>query len=150
MQPDAVLSALSGVIDQHGYRAVSVHLSRTDPVDAAAVDRLLARDWKGATGWIARQSGVAIVPAQADDPAQGAVIEAEVTLGARTLQLRRLPGKWVATEITEGQGDPRLCDEVVVVTVEGKAARYRRYWSVPADGAVAVVACRLIAFEEIA
>ena len=150
MRPDAVLEKLALVEPDHGFSVGSVKVSRTDHATAAEVDTLLDTDWRGATGWIARQSAVAIVPGQPDNPTEGAVIEAEVTLGARTLQLRRLPGTWVATEITEGQGDPRLCDEVVVVTVEGKAARYRRYWSVPADGAVAVVACRLIAFEEIA
>lgn len=112
--------------------------------------RLATRPWTRATGWIARQSGVVVRPDQADNPALGDLVEAELTDGLQTFQVRRLPGCWIVTAMIEGAGTVHLTDEIVVVMTNGRAARYRRYWSLPDDGATEVVACRLIQFEDIA
>jgi hypothetical protein len=148
MQPDELLTTLKVMDAQHGYAARRVSVG-TERIDRSEVEARLAGAWAEAQGWIARQSAVLARPRQADDPMQGAVLEAELTRGAETLQLRCLPGQWLATTVTEGDGEHCLSDEVVLVTIRDKAARYRRYWRLPADGAVTLIACRLIGFEEI-
>lgn len=106
--------------------------------------------WSKASGWIARQSKVISATSgigMVDELTQGAILEAELTLGSRTLQIRRIAGTWTLTVIEETGGDTYLADDRLVATVKLGVARYRRYWTLPDDGAVDVVACRLIGFE---
>lgn len=116
----------------------------------ASPEAEISGTWREAGGWIARQSKVISATSsigEVDEPAQGAILEAELTLGPRTLQIRRIAGNWILTIIEEADGDTHLADDRLVATVKHGAARYRRYWTLPDDGAVDVIACRLIGFE---
>lgn len=149
MKPDDVLIGLEGTATEGVYRPCSVTLSRRDLTGRRNVERELI-DWPGAIGWIARESGVFAPGIADDDPTKGAVLEAELTLGMKSLQIRRTPGFWMLTEIFESDGETNLADDLRLVTVDHGVALYRRYWSLPddgADGAVEAVACRLIGFE---
>jgi hypothetical protein len=167
MRCDDILAALKDFQSDNGYAATTVEVL-FHPLDSAAEvdqllcgepspvpagggprDRLFAVDWRSARGWIVRQSAAIPRPRQEDDPATGAVLEAELVAGMATLQIRRLPGSWIATMIFEGKGTDCLSDDLVLATVRDNAARYRRYWALPADGAVTLLACRLTGLEEI-
>lgn len=126
------------------------NLSRQTTESDVSPEELVSGVWSDAAGWIARESRVISASsniAQADDPTQGKILEAELCLATRSLQIRRLPGRWLLTEITETSGDEVLADDRLVATVRHGIARYRRYWTVPTDGAVDVIACRLTGFE---
>ncbi len=149
MKPEDILKSLGGAVDAGVYRATAVEVTHEDYTSAVEVNTRILRDWAGAEGWIARQSKVFILPREADGPTEGAVLEAELTLGTKTMQLRRLTGKWRATLITEGVGEPCLADDLRVVTVGQGVAIYRRFWVLPDDGAAEVTACRFVKFDEV-
>ncbi|MGQ0566597.1 MAG: hypothetical protein ACT4OK_16205 [Gemmobacter sp.] len=146
MQADTLITILGSAA---GYAPGGILLSSGRLDDASALKKLIeAMTAAGATGWVARQSGVTVYPGEAES-GLGDVLEAELGTKDETLQIRRLDGGWVWTRLTEEAGGGRITDEVCLVTTHGKAARYRRYWSVPADGATEIVACRLIGLEDI-
>jgi hypothetical protein len=148
MQPDDVLDLLAS---GHGF--AKTHLSIvtcTAPVaESAEIERLIA-EFPNTQGWIARQSGVVMKPG-ADPEELGAVLEAEIGNATKTLQVRRLGAEWVWTCLIENGKDGFLClaQDQCLVTTENKSARYRRYWALPENGAVEVVACRLVGLEEL-
>jgi len=155
MSPSDTLSKLAQVDQQHGFTHRSVRLSSATHASAAEVEDAL-RSWAGAAGWIARQSAVLTLAgarvAELDTtPSSGAVLECELGTASETLQLRRLGAGWVWTRLLEIPGGDMLSDDVVLVTTtQGKAARYRRYWTLPACGAAEITACRLVGLEDIA
>ncbi len=112
-------------------------------------------DWAG-TGWIARQSGICVIEDGAgDDSTLGPLVSAELVETPNvTHQIRRVTNGWHVTTITETSGATHLADTVRHIAKEGHLAKdrrlavYRRYWSLPADGACEVVAWRLIGFEQ--
>lgn len=130
-----------------GFRGCGLKREMT-PYDTSP--EVLIAEWAAAGGWIARESQVISAPsniAAADHAGAGQILEAELCLDGKTLQIRRLPGRWLATVIEETEGDEFLADERLVVTVKHGTARYRRYWNIPTDGAADVIACRLTGFE---
>ena len=132
-----------------GFRATGLKREMTK---STKPPELQSTEWATAGGWIARESKV--ISAQkdigkVDDPGQGALLDAELCLGSKTLQIRRLPGLWLLTVITETEGDGYLADDRLIMTLTHGAARYRRYWTIPDDGAAEVIACRLTGFEAI-
>ena len=142
MTPDDLLKMLP---KDSGYAAGSVAVtSVTTDREAreAEVDRLLKLS---AEGWIARQSGVSVLPGL-DEQGLGAVLEAELATPATTVQIRKLSSCWSVTRIDEGAGAPMLSTDVVLVTTTGKPARYRHYWNPPRAGSAEIIACRLVAF----
>lgn len=157
MTPVGIAGLLTRVEPDHGYAVGQVDVAGAK-ADRAGVEALLAGEWAAGSGWIARQSAMIARPRQADDPREGAVLEAELALPGRSLQIRHTGPHWTVTTLTEGRGDPCLSDEVVVVTVHdeviegsttGRAARYRRFWSLRGDGAAEIFACRFVQFEGI-
>lgn len=154
MRPDDILACLP---DDHGFSRKSVKVSGAETKRQEEIEDLV-RSWagKGASGWIARQSGV-VFPPGADDPALGAVLEAELGTGEASLQIRRIGAGWACTTLEETAVGAHVCDDVVLVTTPlekadtagPKAARYRRYWRLPDGGAAEIIACRLVGLEEI-
>jgi hypothetical protein len=150
MPHDTILAALRDVIGDHGYAARSVDISGVEHATAHGVEALVDRAIAvNAHGWIARQSGVVVLPGQ-DDLSLGAVVEAEWSEGSVSIQVRRLAGRWLVTTLTEVEGGDMLSDDIVHVTTDGRAARYRRYWRMPTDGAAEITAWRLVGLEDIA
>lgn len=141
MQPDHVLKLLG---EDHSFKSccVKIEACKTPVTLSSEVESLLA-DLKAKAGWVARQSGVVFLPA-ADDKGLGAVLEAEVVADNVTLQIRKLGGAWVWTRLTETAEAGRLSQDVVLATVGGGTAYYRRYWELRDDGAAEVIACRLV------
>lgn len=154
MRPDDILACLP---DDHGFSRKSVEVSGRETKRQEEIEELV-RTWagKGASGWIARQSGV-VFPPGADDPALGAVLEAELGTGEASLQIRRIGAGWAWTTFEEEEAGAHVCDDVVLVTMPlatgdaagPRAARYRRYWCLPDSGAAEIFACRLVGLEEI-
>lgn len=157
MRPEDILACLP---DDHGFSRKSVTVSGKETRHLEDVEELV-RTWagKGASGWIARQSGV-VFPPGADDPGLGAVLEAELGTGEASLQIRRIGAGWAWTtfeEEAEEEAGAHVCDDVVLVTTPletadtagPRAARYRRYWRLPDSGAAEIFACRLVGLEEI-
>ncbi|WP_428697117.1 hypothetical protein [Stappia sp.] len=155
MQPDDILACLP---DDHGFTRLSVTISAKETTHQKDIEDLV-RTWagKGASGWIARQSGV-VFPPGADNPALGAVLEAELGTRDASLQIRRIGAGWVWTTFEETAAGAGVCDDVVLVTAPlekadaagPRASRYRRYWRLPDNGAAEIFACRLVGLEEIA
>lgn len=149
MQPGEIMGKLSDWHADHGYRITGVSVKLKKARASKDLENELT-DWQGASGWIARQSGVIILPYESDSINLGNVISAELTIGDNSLQIRRVPDAWMLTHLIETKEEnTHLADEVVHVTVHGGAARYSRYWSLPKDGATEIVAWRFIGFEEI-
>lgn len=146
MQLDDVVALLDR---GHGYCQVTLKVSScAEHVRATGEIEHLLRAFPDAAGWIARQSGVTFPP-ERDDPGLGAVLEAELGNATESLQIRRHDAAWVWTRLTEGEGDPCLAEDVLLATLGGRAALYRRYWSVSHDGLAEIRACRLVAVKEI-
>ena len=149
MEAEALLALLENWEGDHGYHVASLSVTSKSEPAAAAVDREIS-DWAGnGHGWVARTSGVQVFPGEENDTSLGPVVAAELTRGDTTLQVRRHPEKWVLTILTETGEKTHLADEIVHLTTGGGAARYMRYWQLPADGAVEIIASRFIGFEEV-
>ncbi len=149
MKPETLTNALDAIEKDHGFAPARLAVTPTTIVDAAALDRLLQSEV--GTGWIARQSTVSMITGGIGDaPSEGGVVSAELAISPQaTVQLRRASGGWHVTTLREGEGETRLADTVRHVALGGQIAVYRRYWSLPDDGATEVVAWRLLGFEEI-
>jgi hypothetical protein len=151
MQPETLKSILNKLPGHHGYTRSSFRIESGRFGSVYEVeDMISAGTWAGASGWIARQSGVVMRPEMTDAPGFGAVIEAELGTPEASLQMRRLTGGWVWTRIDEVAGGAQLSDDIVLVTTGSRTARYRRYWTLPDDGAAEIIACRLVGIGEIA
>ena len=144
MSPDELLKMLP---PSPGFKVLKVDLGadhlETDILVESKVKVLVEAN---SQGWIARQSGVLILPGT-DDTSLGAVLEAELSNGMTTIQIRKLSAGWGVTRIVEGTGQPALASDVILVATNGKSARYRQYWSTPDCGAAEIKACRFIGFE---
>lgn len=144
---------LERVLAQIGTHAVGfkiTSLCRITESTSASPEGKINGAWAAAGGWIARESGVTSAAsdiAHKDDTSQGRILEAELFLKGKSLQIRRVAGRWLLVEMQEKGGEPCLSDERRVVTVNHGIAVYRRYWSMAEDGAADVVACRLTGFE---
>jgi hypothetical protein len=147
MKVEGVLASLEAVLPGHGFRKASVAW-KTGKLPMGRPDEIEAKikSLTYTAGWIARQSGVVVLP-DPDDGSLGAVLEAELGSDAVSLQIRRVGAEWVWTQLTEVDGD-MLCEDVTLVTVQIKAALYRRYWTLGDEGAAEVVACRLVGYTE--
>ena len=132
----------------HGYSSAGISVASEDLTSAQQLEELL-QNWNEGAGWIARQSGVIARPDDPDDPTLGWVVGAELALGQQTLQVRRNVSAWTCITLSENDTGDCLTDDVTLLTVEGGAARYRRYWRVPEDGAVEIFACRFVAFDTV-
>ncbi|MBL3587407.1 hypothetical protein JMM61_18830 [Rhodovulum sulfidophilum] len=149
MKAEETINALKGLVQVNGLAAVDLdvplleHLS--DPTDVEA--RIAS--WTG-TGWIARQSGVrTIVSGAGDDTALGQPVSAEIVdASGVSRQLRRVVDGWNITTVKETAGTSHLAETVRHVALDHRIVVYRRYWSLPDDGAAEVVAWRFVGFEE--
>lgn len=154
MQPKALTAMLDALPGRsagwHGFRNLSVDVGKNEQVvtNKAEVEALVA-GWTDATGWIARESGVRVLPVADDDPALGAVLGAELGRPGSSLRLRRLGAGWVWTQYDEIEGGTMLADDVVLVTTHEMGARYRRYWILPDNGAAEIGWCRLVGLEDL-
>ncbi len=156
MKANDLLEKLEEITPEHGLEPVGLqepHLERID--DPEALKTKIGK-WKG-TGWIARQSGVCVIEDGAgDDPTLGPLVSAELVETSQvTHQIRRVTNGWHITTITETEGATHLADTVrhIVdpkhhIAKNDRIAVYRRYWSLPEDGACEVVAWRLTGFEK--
>ena len=140
-----LLSRMTPALD--GFRATGL---KSDVTKRSEPPELQNTAWAAAGGWIARESKVISALkdiGKVDESNQGIILEAELFLGPKTLQIRRLPGLWLWTVIEETDGDDILADDRLIVTLKHGAARYRRYWTIPLEGDAEVIACRLTGFE---
>lgn len=141
MKPEELIALLG---PSSGYRPGRLRIetgTASSPSEAETLLSGLIAD--GANGWVARQSGVQIFPGESSG-ALGGVIDAELGTASSSLQLRRVGSAWIWTSITDGDGTDVLVDEVDLVTTSQASARYRRYWRLPDDGSVEIIACRLV------
>lgn len=153
MQPDdlfiGALNSVSKSKNGDGYHAA--HLSIADSVlieRTEEIEALLA-DFGAYTGWIARQSGVEVWGAveREDTGDLGAILAAELGCDDHSVQIRRQPGSWVVTEFREGKGETHIAEDIRHITVRHGVLKYRRYWSLPEDGASEPIVARLIEIE---
>ena len=144
---DKVLPALDSWRINHGYEATKIEVRRLALIADAKTLTELLDGWKTASGWVARQSGVEVWPLSEPSDALGDVVEAELTVENETIQVRRTAAGWMATLLTQGDGDDCLSEEVCHVTVGNGAAKYLRYWSLLDDGACEIIAWRFAGFE---
>lgn len=149
MTANGVTKLLAKVVPHHGLKSVGpVDLSLEHVQDAEELERKIS-DW-GGTGWIARQSGVCVISdGVGDNPSLGLPISAEIVISTTcTHQIRCVQGGWNITTVAENNGETHLAETIKHIAQEGRIAIYRRYWSLPEDGAAEVVAWRLTGFEE--
>lgn len=150
MSADDVIAALKKAGHAQDLKSTGLAPPAQSHVSAPeALDKMIA-GWS-ATGWIARQSGVVTLAAGAgDDTSLGQVVTAElVETQDVTHQIRRVADGWTVTTIQEVAGATHLMDSVKHIALEKRVAVYRRYWSLPEDGATEVIAWRLAGLEEI-
>lgn len=147
-----LLGMLDEVMPGHGLEAVGLEVLGPEYLDdSKALDEKIS-SWNG-TGWIARQSGVCeIVDGQGDDPVLGWPVSAEIVESPKnkSYQIHRMTNGWHITTITEVETEEatHLAETVKHVAKGKRIAVYRRYWSLPDDGASEVIAWRLLKFEE--
>lgn len=149
MNLDSILSALKSSVEADGFRTSCLtEIRATEFTDPNKLEQLVQK-WSNAQGWIARQSGVEVLSNPTSQQSDlGYIISAELAKPDCSIQIRRLPTKWIVTHLQEGGSTPYLIDEITQLTVDFGAAIYRRYWNVPTNGAAFVHAWRLIGFEE--
>lgn len=146
------LKALSQCQPDHGFREALVEIGA--PTNFSKPEKLEAflADWAGAEGWIARQSAVDIYATNVTRPTSGHVVTGELTLTDKSIQIRRLPDRWIVSTIYENRGMSCLYDVVRHLTLGHGAAVYHRYWKLPEenpeDGAIQIFAWRFVRFEE--
>lgn len=152
MQPDVLATALNTIStarDSDQYRAI--HLSIVGPrkIERAEEIEALLADLETYTGWIARQSGVEVWGGleREDTGGLGEILAAELALDDHSVQIRRQPGSWVVTEYREGEGKAHIVEDMCHMTVRHGVLKYRRYWSLPEDGASEPVIARLVGIE---
>ena len=148
MERSKILASLKAVLPNHQFKPCGVSL-QTGTFSQSQVPELEAKiaAFPATAGWIARQSGVVVLP-DADERSLGIVLEAELGSTTASLQIRRVSAEWVWTLLTETAGEGLAEDVVLVTTVKDRGALYRRYWSLPESGAVEVTACRLVRYTE--
>lgn len=149
MMANGVTKLLAKVVPNHGLEPVGLVDMSLEHVQAAKELETKISAW-GGTGWIARQSGVCVIgDGVGDDPSLGLPISAEiVTSTTCTRQIRCVQGGWNITTVADKAGETHLAETIKHIAQEGRIAVYRRYWSLPEDGAAEVVAWRLTGFEE--
>lgn len=148
MNAAAILPALVEDLGRGVFAMVDVAVRYEHTVNSEELSESLV-DLQG-TGWIARQSGVSMVSdGQGDNVSDGEIVSAELAHGLASTQVRRTSDGWSITTIAEAEGTGHLADEVRHVTLSGQIAVYRRYWSVPSDGASEIVAWRLVGIEDL-
>lgn len=150
MNPVMMTEALKDVVGDHGFKPIGFE----EPTlafesNVAALENLFSQ-WRG-TGWVARQSGVSVVlDGSGDNASDGHPVAAELYESATvTHQIRRAMGGWNITTLTEHDGATHLADLVRHIALESRVATYRRYWSLPSDGATEIVGWRLIGLEDL-
>lgn len=131
-----------------GFSRAGMTVKREEAATQEQLDVVLRR-WSDGKGWLARQSGVRALPRETDDPSLGWVVSAELAKGLQSLQVRRDVDRWICVTVSEVTAGDYLTDDVTLLTVEGGAARYRRYWRVPPDGAAEIAACRFVDFDAV-
>jgi len=158
MNFEKTLKALSQCQPDHGFREALVEIGA--PINFSKPEGLedFLADWAGAEGWIARQSAVDIYSTNGTRPKNGHVVTGELTIADKSIQIRRLPDRWIVSTVYENRGMSCLCDEVRHLTLKHGAAKlgaavYRRFWKLPEenpeDGAIQVFAWRFVRFEEL-
>ncbi len=149
MKANDLIEKLKEITPEHGLEAVELSIKKPAPIKKAKELKAKISGWTG-TGWIARQSGVCVIESGAgDDTSLGPLVSAELVEPSQvTHQIRRVTDGWHITTITETSGATHLAETVQHIAKEGRLAVYRRYWSLPEDGACEVVAWRLTGFEK--
>lgn len=152
MQPDdliPVLDSVFGGVDGHAYHSTTLRIAAPNLIKSSEEIETLVEGLKSHVGWIARQSGVEVWGNHERDDATGLgeILAAELGNEDHTVQIRRQPGAWVVTEYHEGTGTAHVAEDISHITVRHGTLRYRRYWSLPEDGASEPIAARLIRIE---
>lgn len=76
------------------------------------------------------------------------MLDAELCKENATLIIRRSAGGWIATELTEREGEPCHYDSQYYVSVSHGLMEYRRYWRETGEG-IAPFAYRLVRFCQV-
>ena len=149
MKPDDILSSLANCAPDSKYGQTCIQITLEVLRTSDELEALLAA-CEDSEGWIARQSGVDVFHdgAVREGKALGQVISGELVKGDKSLQIRRLPDRWIATILEENTGQTCLFDVVKHLTVRHGTAVYHRFWSLPDDGATEVTGWRFVRFEE--
>lgn len=152
MQPDNLIIALNNVFagkHSHTYSVANVRIAGPVSIKTTEDIETLLASFGSHVGWIARQSGVEVwrLEGREDAGDLGDILAAELGSDDHSVQIRRQPGAWVVTEFREGEGDTHIAEDISHITVRHGVLKYRRYWSLPEDGASEPVAARLVGIE---
>ena len=152
MQPDDLVMALneiSAASDNNLFSATNLNVVGPRMIDKTEEIEALFADLGYYTGWIARQSGVEVWGSleRENTGGLGEILAAELGCDDHSVQIRRQPGSWIVTEYHEEAGKAHVAEDIRHITVRHGVLKYRRYWSLPEDGASEPVVARLLGIE---